>query len=116
MKVIMIVYQDEAASKVATEQQMAASLDRFNVFHDKVASSGHLKDSFRLLHSDRAKLVSVRDQKTIAVDGPYAETKEQLGGFYLMECADIDEAIELAARIPTAGSGYIEIRPLFGEA
>lgn len=115
MKYIMLVYQDEVASKAASAEQMAASVERFERFHDEVRASGHLLDSNRLRHSDMATTVRVREGKTLSVDGPYAETKEQLGGFYLMECRDLKEAIDLAARIPTAQSGAIEIRPLFGQ-
>lgn len=113
MKYVMLVYQDEKASKAASPEVMATSLERFNAFHQEVIASGHLKDAQRLRHSDMATSVRVREGKTLSTDGPYAETKEQLGGFYLFECADLDEAIALAARIPTAEAGVIEIRPVF---
>lgn len=113
MKYVMLVYHDEAASKAASEEELAASLERFNQFHQEVMESGNLLDAQRLRHSDTSTTVKVRDEETITTDGPYAETKEQLGGFYLFDCADLDEAIEIAARIPTAESGFIEIRPVF---
>lgn len=113
MKYVMLVYQDEAAAQIASEEEMAASLERFNRFHQEVMESGKLLDAQRLRHSDASTTVKVRDDKTITTDGPYAETKEQLGGFYLFECGDLDEAIEIAARIPTAESGLIEIRPVY---
>jgi hypothetical protein len=56
--------------------------------------------------------VRVRDGKTLTTDGPFAETREHLGGFYLIDCKDLDEAIQWAAKIPTAGSGSIEVRPV----
>lgn len=59
-----------------------------------------------------ATTVTVRDGKTITTDGPFAETKEQLGGFYVLECADLDEAIALAAQIPGASTGCVEVRPV----
>ena len=114
MKYVMMVYQDEADSKAASEAEMAESLERFNDFHGQVMQSGHLKDAWRLHHSDTSTVVHAHSGKSVVRDGPYAETKEQLGGFYLFECADLDEAIEIAARIPTSESGYIEIRPVFG--
>jgi hypothetical protein len=114
MLYVMLVYQDEKASKAASDEAMAASVERFNAFHEEVMQSGHLVEAQRLHHSDRATTVNVREGKTLAIDGPYAETKEQLGGFYIFECSDLDEAIEIAARIPTAKSGHIEIRPVFG--
>jgi hypothetical protein len=113
MKYVMFVYQDEAASKAASAEVMAASLERFNAFHEEVIASGHLQDAQRLRHTDTATTVRVREGKILSTDGPYAETKEQLGGFYLFECADLDEAIGIAARIPTAEAGAIEIRPVF---
>jgi hypothetical protein len=113
MNYVMMVYQYEAASKAATEEEMAASVARFEKFHGEVAASGHLVDAQRLQHSDTATTVRVREGETLATDGPYAETKEQLGGFYVFECADLDEAIGIAARIPTSESGFIEIRPVF---
>ncbi len=61
-----------------------------------------------------ATTVRVRDGKTLTTDGPFAETKEQFGGYYLLECKDLDQAIELAAKIPTARDGSIEVRPLMG--
>lgn len=113
MKYVMLVYQDEAAAKAATEEQMAQSLARFEQFQEDVTTSRHLLDAQRLRHSDTATTVRVREGKTLTTDGPYAETKEQLGGFYLFECDDLAEAITIAARIPTAESGFIEIRPVF---
>jgi hypothetical protein len=113
MKYVMLVYQNERAAKAASEQEMAASVERFNRFHQEVMQSGHMLDAQRLHHSDMATTVRLREGKTLTTDGPYAETKEQLGGFYLFECEDLDEAIGIAARIPTAESGHIEIRPVF---
>lgn len=112
MQYVMMVYQDEQSAKAASQESLAASLERFNQFHQQVMASGEMQDGFRLRHSDQATTVRVRESKTLTTDGPYAETKEQLGGFYIMECKDLDHAIEIASRIPTAESGYIEIRPV----
>ncbi|WP_342077069.1 YciI family protein [Yoonia sp. SS1-5] len=77
-----------------------------------------MRDSGAMVHADAlqpiatATTVTVRDGKTITTDGPFAETKEQLGGYYLLECKDLDEAIAKAAKIPTATYGRIEIRPV----
>jgi hypothetical protein len=113
MRYVMLVYQDEVAAKAASQEAMARSLGAFNTFHQEIASEGKLVDGQRLRHSDTATSVQVREGKILTTDGPYAETKEQLGGFYLMECANLDEAIETAARIPAAVSGIIEIRPVY---
>lgn len=77
-----------------------------------------MKDTGAMVHGDAlqpiatATTVSVRDGKTITTDGPFAETKEQLGGYYLLECKDLDDAIAQAAKIPTATYGRIEVRPV----
>lgn len=113
MKYVMLIYQDEEAAKAASEAVMMDSVERFNAFTAQVRESGHMLDGHRLQHSDTATSVRLRERKLLITDGPYAETKEQLAGFYLIECTDLDEAIEIAARIPTAESGAIEIRPLF---
>jgi hypothetical protein len=113
MQYVLLVYQNEAAAKSATEEEMAQSLSRFEAFHEQAMASGQMLDGTRLRHSDTATTVTVEKGKTLTTDGPYAETKEQLGGFYLVECADLDEAIKLAARVPSADGGHIEIRPVF---
>ena len=113
MKYVLFVYQDEAASKAASQDQLAASLERFNRFHQEIIESGHMLDAQRLQHSDTATTVKVRGGDVLATDGPYAETKEQLGGFYLIEANNLEEAVNIAARVPTAESGHIEIRPVF---
>jgi len=73
--------------------------------------SGHELDG-----RNTAKVVRVRDGERIVTDGPFAETKEALGGFYLLECKDLDEAIEMAAKIPAAKRGTIEVRPIWDYA
>ena len=113
MKFVLFVYQDEAVAKAATQAEMGASLERFNRFHQEIIESEHLLDAQRLQHSDNATTIKVRGGEVMTTDGPYAETKEQLGGFYLIEANDLQEAIEIAARIPTAESGHIEVRPVF---
>ncbi len=109
----MLIYQNEAAAKAATRAELDESVALFEAFHDKMNRAGHVQGGERLRHSDTATSVRVRDGKTLVTDGPYAETKEQLGGFYLMECADLDQAIEVAAQIPSADDGVIEIRPVY---
>jgi hypothetical protein len=78
-----------------------------------VRSRGAMKAGEALHPSSSATTVRVRDGRTISTDGPFAETKEVLGGFYIVEAADLDEAIGYAARIPGAASGSIEVRPVF---
>lgn len=113
MKYVVMVYQDEARAKAASEEDMARSLDVFAQFHEEYGQKGVLLEGHRLRHSDAATTVRVRDGKTLITDGPFAETKEALGGFYLIDVENLDDAIEFAANVPTAQSGSIEIRPLF---
>ena len=77
-----------------------------------IRDSGHFKAGDALESIAKATTVRVRDGKTLTTDGPFAETREQLGGYYLVEAADLDEAIKLAARIPSAHHGSIEVRPV----
>lgn len=87
----------------------------FNAYRDFTASivkSGNMRAGDALQPSTTATTVRVRDGKTLSTDGPFAETKEQLGGYYLVEAKDIDEAIKLAAKIPSATFGSIEVRPV----
>jgi hypothetical protein len=82
-------------------------------FSEMLQTRGHAVASHRLQPTTTATTIRVRDGKTIATDGPFAETKEQFGGYYLVDCKDLDEAMVLAAQIPTALNGSIEIRPVF---
>ncbi|MET3806552.1 hypothetical protein ABIB25_003568 [Nakamurella sp. UYEF19] len=80
---------------------------------DSLLDSGYLVTSEGLAPVETAKQVTVRDGVVAATDGPYAEVKEHLAGFYLVDCADIDEAIGIAARVPDAAFNHVEVRPVF---
>jgi hypothetical protein len=82
-------------------------------FGEEMGARGVLQGGERLQPVTTATTVRVRDDEVVTSDGPFAETKEQLGGFYLVECKDLDEAIEVAARIPGARYGSIEVRPIW---
>ena len=86
----------------------------YNTFTEMVEKLGILRGSSRLLPTSAATTVRVRDGKTLTTDGPFAETKEQFGGYYILDCKDLDQAIEFAAQIPTARDGSIEVRPQMG--
>lgn len=98
------------------EQMPAAEAERhfedYREFTAAIRNSGHYLGCNRLLPPAAATTIRVRDGKVSATDGPYAETKEQLGGYYLIEARDLSEAIEVAARIPGARIGCVEIRPV----
>lgn len=80
---------------------------------DALLDSGHLVASEGLASVDTARQVTVRDGMVASTDGPFAETKEHLAGFYLVECADIEEAVGIAARVPDAAFNHVEVRPVF---
>lgn len=112
MRYLLLIYQDEVAHAKWSQEQLAAEYQAYNEFTESVAKSGALQSGEALMATNTATTVRVRNGKTLTTDGPFAETKEQLGGYYLVNCKDLDEAIILAARIPGATDGSIEIRPV----
>ncbi|MGH7985455.1 MAG: YciI family protein [Candidatus Binataceae bacterium] len=86
-------------------------MDEYMTFTQDIVQSGKFKAGNRLEPASTATIVKVRNGKTLTTDGPYAETKEQLGGYYLIEAANLDEAVAIAGRIPGARHGTVEVRP-----
>ena len=89
-----------------------AHFQEYAAFTEDIRASGHFISCNRLLPPDEATTIRVRNGKVSATDGPWVETKEQLGGYYLIEARDLNEAIRVAARIPGAARGCVEIRPV----
>lgn len=112
MQYLLLIYQDEAAHAQWSQERLAAEFEAYNVYGEEVAKRGVLQGGNAVMPTNTATTVRVRNGKTLTTDGPFAETKEQLGGYYLMNCKDLDEAITLAAKIPAASDGSIEIRPI----
>jgi hypothetical protein len=108
MKVLALIYGDEARWESASEEDRNAMLARYLAFGE--SANGKIVDGAELAPTRTATTVRVRNGETLVSDGPFAETKEQLGGFYLFEVESLDEAAELAARIPGAAHGAIELR------
>jgi hypothetical protein len=111
MKYLMLIAVDPSsrpADQVAGEKLMA----EYQAFTEAIAGSGELVTADRLAGAEAATCARVRDGKTVLTDGPFAETTEQLGGFYLVDVPDLDRALELAARIPNARDGVVEVRPI----
>lgn len=110
MQYALLIYTDEKADSNATQQEQEASMAAYfafgEEFKDKIAGGE------ALMATNSATTVRLRDGKTLSTDGPFAETKEQLGGFYLVNADDLDEAIQIASRIPGAAYGSIEVRPV----
>jgi hypothetical protein len=115
MRYMMLVFQNEGEAKAASRVDMEESERIYAGFHAEMRERGGMLAAVRLRHTDTATTVRMRSGQPIITDGPYAETKEQLGGFYIFECDDLDQAIELAGMIPTAESGAIEVRPVYGD-
>jgi hypothetical protein len=113
MKYLCLIYQDESAAKGVPEAEFEKIYREYFAFTDGIKQSGQYLGSNRLQPTSTATTVRVRDGKLSTTDGPFAETKEQLGGYYLVEAKDQNEAIRIAAKIPSARYGSIEVRPIW---
>src|ERR1043165_4670396 len=112
MQYLLMIYQNEveyAKNDAATAQKLMAE---YQTFTQGIIQSGNFKAGDRLQPTTTATTVRVRDGKMLTTDGPFAETREQLGGYYLVEAKDLDTALGIAARIPGAKTGSIEVRPV----
>lgn len=112
MKYMLLIYHEEKAWDGLTEEERQQIYGDYRKFTEDIIASGNYVSGSELHPVVTATSVRVRDGKQLATDGPFAETKEQLGGFYLIEANNLDEAIGIAARIPSARVGTIEVRPL----
>jgi|SRR5882757_3059595 len=111
MRYLCLIYLDEQQLAAMPEAQMSALNARHLEFNDGLLTSGQFIEAEALQASGTTTCVRVRQGKTSIIDGPYAETKEQVAGFYLIEARDLNEAILVAARIPSAPLGTVELRP-----
>ena len=112
MHYALLIYASEQEWANQTEEQSQAVNQEYMAFTKDIIDRGLMKGGEALQPTATATTVRVRDGETLTTDGPFAETKDQLGGFYLVDCKDLDEAIEVAARIPDVRRGSIEIRPV----
>jgi hypothetical protein len=112
MRYLLLIYAEESTEPPA-EDVAAASHAAYAAFTSDVKARGLFQAGEALTPTSTATTVRVRDGETVTTDGPFAETKEALGGFYLIEARDLDEAIETAAKIPAAAEGSIEVRPIW---
>jgi hypothetical protein len=112
MRYLLLIYTEEP-TETAPEDVMAAEIEGYDAFSQEVRDRGLYEAGEALHPTASATTVRVRDGQTVTTDGPFAETKEQLGGFYLIKARDLDEAIEVAAKIPGAKRGSVEVRPIF---
>jgi len=112
VKYMAIIFNDESQYANATPEDIGAVFAAHGAFGEAAREAGVFVDGDGLQPVATATTVRVRDGERLLTDGPYAETKEQLGGFYMLECKDLDEALAWAARIPEARTGSIEVRPV----
>lgn len=112
MNYLLLIYQNEAEQLKAEADASKKIHEEYVAYTQSVIQSGNFKAGDALQPSTTATTVRVRDGKTITTDGPFAETREQLAGYYLVEAKDLDAALEMAARIPGAKFGSIEVRPV----
>jgi hypothetical protein len=112
MQYLLLIYNAESNWDAQTEEERGKMVQDFGAFTQGIIASGNYKGGNQLHPVSKATTVRVKDGKTVVTDGPFAETKEQLGGYYLIEAADLDEATAIAARIPSANMGPIEVRPV----
>jgi hypothetical protein len=112
MKYLLTIYTDEASYASISPEQSSAMLEAYGAFGREAQEAGALLGGEGLQPTATATTVRVRDGEALFTDGPFAETREQLGGYYLLECADLDEAARWAAKIPGAAVGAVEVRPV----
>lgn len=113
MQYLMMIYGDEAAMQKATEENSGQVMPAYLAYTEAMNKAGILRGGNRLLPTTSASTVRVANGKTQVLDGPYADTKEQLGGYYLIDVPDLDAALAWAAKCPGASRGSIEVRPIW---
>jgi hypothetical protein len=116
MQYILMNYLDEASMANATPEQAMAMSAHYAAYTEALMKAGAMVSGERLKPTSTATTVRVRNERTEVLDGPFAESKEQLGGFYIIEASDLDAAIAWAARCPGASHGTMEVRPIWTRA
>ena len=112
MQYLLLIFDDERVWGEMSEDERNRLYAEYGTFTNELREAGALVTADQLQPSTTATIVRVRDGETLITDGPFAETKEQLGGYYLVDVASEDEAIAWAAKIPSAQFGRVEVRPL----
>ncbi|NVJ20519.1 MULTISPECIES: YciI family protein [Myxococcus] len=112
MKYLLMIYENEKAWETMPKAETEQLMGEYSAYTDSIQKSGNFVSGEALQPTQTATTVRVRDGKRLTTDGPFAETREQLGGFFLVEAKDLDEAIALASRIPSVRLGCVEIRPV----
>jgi len=112
MKYLCLIYDEEKRRATMSKGEADAFMGEYGVFTEDIRKSGHFVGGDALQPVHTATTVRVRNGKMSTTDGPFAETKEQLGGFYLINARDLNDAIQVVSRIPSAKTGSIEVRPI----
>jgi hypothetical protein len=112
MRYMLLIYGDPSLAASMTPEEGEKMMADYYTFTQSIVESGEMLSGEPLQGVETATTVRVRGGRTASTDGPFAETKEVLGGYYLVDCKDLDRAIELAARIPAAHGGSVEVRPV----
>lgn len=112
MEYLLLIYGDESGGREMSPEDMEVELKTWFAYTDWLKDKGWYVGGEALQETASATTVRERDGEVVTTDGPFAETKEQLGGYYLVDCPNLDDAIEAASRIPSVGRGSIEVRPL----
>lgn len=112
MNYLCLIYQDETLWQTRSKAELDDLRREYFAFRDDIKASGHYIGANPLQPTQTATTVRVRNGKISATDGPFAETREQLGGYFLIEARDLDDAIRVAAKIPGARFGSVEVRPI----
>jgi hypothetical protein len=110
MRYLLLICEDESAAARRSPQDQQANMAAYLAFGQEFKE--RIQAGEALQPTTTATTVRVREGKTLATDGPFAETKEQLGGYYLVQCDNLDQAIEIAAHLPAASDGSVEVRPI----
>ena len=112
MKYLCLIYDDEKQFQQMPKDRIEKMMGEYRAFGDSITKSGHYIGGDQLQPTSTATVIRSRNGKVSTTDGPFAETKEQLGGYYLIDAKDLNDAIQVASRIPSAKSGSIEVRPI----
>ncbi len=113
MQYLLLIYGDEAAMAAVTEANAGKMMAAYTAYTEAMAKAGVLEGGNRLRPTSAATTVRIANGKTAVLDGPYAETKEQLGGYYMINVPDLDAALSWAERCPGASTGVVEVRPVW---
>lgn len=112
MKFLCLAYEEEGRLNELSQQEWQALRKETLAYVETLRQTGHLIATHALQRASTATTLCVRDGTVSATDGPFAETKEQIGGYFLIDAADVDEAVAIAARWPSARIGHVEVRPI----